>query len=142
MDEIKRSKVNQESPIRVIKVGGVDCEVTKKGIKPVKSLVKGEGYFCHLTKIPKIKPHHCHHALSSIKKKNLGEEEESVEKEKSRRGRWRFARGRGRDVKARFRIIVHTGTIRGVSESVLARISLDRDPQSSKGKAVQLGDIL
>ncbi|KAK9122751.1 hypothetical protein Sjap_012353 [Stephania japonica] len=49
---------------------------------------------------------------------------------------------RGLDVEAKSGIIVHTGTVRGVSESVLARISLDRDLQSSKGKATQLGDIL
>ncbi|KAK9103958.1 hypothetical protein Sjap_021212 [Stephania japonica] len=36
MDEIKRPKVNQESPIEVIKVGGGDCEMTKKGNKFVK----------------------------------------------------------------------------------------------------------
>ncbi|KAK9138388.1 hypothetical protein Sjap_008982 [Stephania japonica] len=62
MDEIKKPKVNQESPIGVIKVGGVDCEMTKKGIKLVKGLVKGEGYFGHLTKIPKITTRHRHHS--------------------------------------------------------------------------------
>ncbi|KAK9097187.1 hypothetical protein Sjap_022684 [Stephania japonica] len=50
--------------------------------------------------------------------KKLGEEEESVEKEKSRRGERRFA------------------------ESVGSTSRRDSDPQSSKGKATQLGDIL